>query len=123
MFRLCLILVLMLIDAKADAATPSPLLGTWREVGGPGMARIEHCKKTQGALCATGLDGGGSGQIVETGLVLSDIRPNGTDRWKGTYHDGKRKLPAKLSLIDPGKVKMRVCMLMLCQTAVYTRTK
>jgi len=123
MFRNCLIVILLVIAFKTHAAAPSPLVGTWTEIGGPGMARIESCKTADGALCAVGLSRNKVGKIVETGLVLSDVRPDGTDRWKGTYHHGKQKLPATLSLIDQRQVKMRVCMLMLCQTAVYARIK
>jgi uncharacterized protein (DUF2147 family) len=122
MFRNCLIVILLIFAFKANAAAPSPL-GMWTEVSGSGMARIAECKKPAGALCAMGLARDRVGQIVETGIVLSDIRPDGRNRWKGTYHHGRQKLAATLSMVDQRQVKMRVCMLVMCQTALYARAK
>lgn len=52
----------------------------------------------------------------------TDYRREMLARSLGTYHHGKQKLPATLSLINQRQVKMRACMLMLCQTATYART-
>lgn len=118
---------LMLMTAMLSEAgampNPSPLLGTWTEINGPGAARIEPCRTTPGRLCATGLARRANGQPgqVETGLVLSDVTLEGPNRWRGTYHDGKRLLPATLRLMSPRVVEMKVCILMFCQTAQYAR--
>jgi uncharacterized protein (DUF2147 family) len=121
MFRNFLIVIVLIIAFKAKAATPSPLVGTWTEVGGPGMARIAPCTGTPGMLCAMGLARKKSGGLAETGIVLSEVRPDGANRWRGTYHNGKQKLPATLNQTRAGEVSMKVCMLMLCQTAIYRR--
>jgi uncharacterized protein (DUF2147 family) len=118
-----LIALLVLCAVKAHAAAPSPLIGTWSEVGGPGMARIATCPGASSALCATGLSRNKAGQIVETGLVLTNVQPDGTNRWRGSYLDGSRKLPATIRLINPQKVTMKVCVLVICQTATYQRVK
>ena len=123
MLRLSLLLLLLLCAAKSHAVVPSPLVGTWTEVGGSGMARIGACAQTPAALCATGLGRNAAGQVVETGIVLSNVRPNGANRWRGTYHHGKQRLSATLNLMGAGKVRMKVCMLLLCQTAIYARSK
>lgn len=118
---------LMLMTAMlSDAATvtnPSPLLGTWTEINGPGAARIEPCAKVPGRLCAIGLARRANGQPgrVDTGIVLSDVTLDGPNRWRGTYHDGKRMLPATLRLMSPRVVEMKVCILLFCQTARYAR--
>ncbi len=118
---------LMLMTAALTEAgattTQSPLLGTWTEINGPGAARIEPCNKKPGRLCATGLASRAKGQPgqVETGLVLSDVTIDGPNLWRGTYHDGKRQLPATLRLMSPRVVEMKVCILMFCQTARYSR--
>jgi len=118
---------LMLMTAMLSEAgampNPSPLLGTWTEINGPGAARIEPCRTTPDRLCATGLARRPNGQPgqTETGLVLSDVTLDGPNRWRGTYHDGKRLLPATLRLMSPRVVEMKVCILMFCQTAQYAR--
>lgn len=119
--------LLLLTAALTDPATlpnPSPLLGTWTEINGPGAARIEPCKQTAGRLCATGLARRPNGQPgrVDAGIVLSDLALDGPNRWRGTYHDGKRLLPATVRLVSPRVVEMKVCILMFCQTARYARS-
>lgn len=122
MFKNCLILILIVIAFKVDAANPpSPLVGTWQEVGGTGMARIEPCAATPQALCATGLARNKAGKIVETGLVLSGVTATGRDAWKGTYRGDGRKLPATLQLLSPQRVRMKVCLLVVCQSATYEK--
>ncbi len=117
---------LMLLTASfADAGSleHSPLVGTWTEINGPGAARIEPCGNLPGRLCATGLARRANGQPgrVDDGIVLSDIAVDGPNRWRGTYHDGKRLLPATLRLMSPRVVEMKVCIFMFCQTAHYAR--
>lgn len=118
-----LMLMTAALTEAGAMATPSPLLGTWTEINGPGAARIEPCNKKPGLLCATGLARRAKGQPgqVETGLVLSDVTLEGPNLWRGTYHDGKRLLPATLRLMSPRVVEMKVCILMFCQTAKYAR--
>ncbi|MBY0285187.1 MAG: DUF2147 domain-containing protein [Sphingomonas sp.] len=118
-----LMLMTAVLSEAGTMTNPSPLLGTWTEIDGPGAARIEPCSKTPGRLCATGLARRAKGQPgqVETGLVLSDVTLDGPNRWRGTYHDGKRQLPATLRLMSPRVVEMKVCILMFCQTARYAR--
>lgn len=123
MVRNCLIIVLLLTTFRAEAAATSPLLGTWSEVGGPGIARIEPCVAASQALCAMGLARNKEGRLVETGVALSDLRPDGSNRWKGAYHHGRQRLSATVSMIDQRRVKLRVCMLVLCQTAIYVRSR
>ena len=106
---------------QAHAAPPSPLIGVWIEVNGPGMARIAPCARTVDALCATGLARRSQGAPAETGIVLSDVRPAPGDRWRGLYHQGKQRLPATLRLTDPDRVEMKVCLLLFCQSATYAR--
>jgi uncharacterized protein (DUF2147 family) len=123
MIRNCLVATMLTVASTANAKASSPLVGTWSEVDGRGMARIDSCETQKSALCATGLSRNRAGQIVEVGLVVSDIRPDGKNRWSGTYHQGKRRLPATIYLIDGRQVKLTVCIAMICQTANYTRTK
>jgi uncharacterized protein (DUF2147 family) len=124
MIRNLLFVLLLVCAFKSHAAGPvSPLVGTWTEVDGPGIARIGPCPGTPAMLCATGLARKKAGGMAETGIVLSEVRPDGANRWRGTYHNGKQKLPATLSMARPGEVSMRVCILVLCQTAVYKRGK
>jgi uncharacterized protein (DUF2147 family) len=123
MFRNCLIVILLVIAFRADAAAPSPLVGTWQEVGGTGMARIEACSGAPQVLCGTGLARNKAGQLVETGLVLSGVTAAGKDRWKGTYRGDGRKLPATLQLLGPKRVKMKVCLLAFCQSATYEKVR
>lgn len=123
MLKNILIALLVFFAVNAQAGTISPLIGTWNEVNGPGMARINSCAVAKSTLCATGLGRNASGQIVDTGLVLTDVRPDGVNRWRGTYHEGKRKLPATLRLVSPQQVTMKVCLLVICQTATYARVK
>ncbi|OYY89976.1 MAG: hypothetical protein B7Y45_09650 [Sphingomonas sp. 28-66-16] len=117
----------MLMTAALSDAVPmtshSPLLGIWTEINGPGAARIEPCNQGPARLCATGLARRANGQPgrVDDGIVLSDITLDGPNRWRGTYHDGKRLLPATLRLMSPRVVEMKVCILVFCQTARYAR--
>lgn len=118
--------MILMTAALAEPATPanhSPLLGIWTEINGPGAARIEPCKQTAGRLCATGLARRANGQPgrVDAGIVLSDLALDGPNRWRGTYHDGKRQLPATVRLVSPRVVEMKVCILMFCQSARYAR--
>lgn len=123
MLKNCLVFILLFIAVKLNAATPSPLVGTWQEIGGPGIARIGPCAAAPQALCATGLSRNKSGQLVETGLVLSGVTATGSGRWKGTYRADGRKLPATLQLLSPQRVKMKVCILAFCQSATYQKIK
>lgn len=106
----------------AATATNSPLVGTWAEIGGTGAARIERCAANSDQLCATGLARRADGKpgFVDDGLVLTGIIVAGKG-WKGTYLDGNRKLPAELNLESADKVRMKVCLLFMCQTARYAR--
>lgn len=106
----------------AAAAKVSPLAGTWSEVKGPGLARIGPCPDAPTLLCAMGLDRRAPGR-PETGLVLTGIRPSGPAKWRGTYHDGSRRLPATIRFSGPQQVEMKVCLVVICQTATYARVK
>lgn len=119
-----LMLLTAALSDPAPMATHSPLLGVWTEINGPGAARIEPCKKSSGRLCATGLARRPNGLPgrVDDGLVLSNLALEGPNRWRGSYHDGKRLLPATLRLVTPRIVEMKVCIFLLCQTAKYART-
>ncbi len=104
------------------AAQESPLLGMWTENGGPGAARIGPCSAAPTLLCATGYDRNADGSVGrKRGIVLRDLKADGKNRWRGTYLDGSRKLPATVTLTANGKVTMRVCLLMFCQSVTYTR--
>jgi uncharacterized protein (DUF2147 family) len=73
-------------------------------------------------LCATGYDRNADGSVGrKRGIVLRDLKADGKNRWRGTYLDGSRKLPATVTLTANGKVTMRVCLLMFCQSVTYTR--
>lgn len=123
MLRTLLLAPMALAPAALLASPPpaSPLVGTWVERDGPGMAMIGPCASTPGRLCATGLQRQPGGKTVQTGPVMSDIRADGANRWRGSYHHGKRKLPATLRLTAEREVKMRVCMMVICQSATYVR--
>ncbi len=121
------ILKLILSTAALTAAMPkpdnSPLLGVWVEIDGPGAARIEPCKQMQDRLCAIGLARRANGQpgLVDDGIVLSDLTLDGPNRWRGSYHDGKRRLPATVKLTSQQVVEMKVCVLVICQSVRYSR--
>lgn len=123
MLRIFVFMLAAYLAGRADAAPQSPLSGVWVEVNGPGKARIGPCPQTPDRLCAFGLDRSVADRPVETGLVMSDVRPSGTGRWKGSYHDGTRRLPATLQLVSAREVRMKVCLLMLCQSATYVRAE
>jgi uncharacterized protein (DUF2147 family) len=120
---LCLCILAMIWTlSPLDAARASPLLGMWTENGGPGAARIAACGSATEPLCATGYDRLPDGSVGrKRAIVLRDLKPDGKNRWRGTYLDGNRKLPATVKLVAKGKVSMRVCLLILCQTVTYTR--
>jgi len=118
--------LMLMTAALAEAAPPtalSPLLGTWTEIDGPGAARIVPCTQHTQELCAIGLARRANGESgrAETGIVLSDLTPIGSNRWRGLYHDGGRRLPATLRLMSPRVVEMKVCILLFCQSAHYGR--
>jgi uncharacterized protein (DUF2147 family) len=123
MKNVCLCVIAMLfVVALPQQAKASPLLGLWTENGGPGAARIAPCSGAPQLLCATGYDRRPDGSVGRKGaVVLRDLKPVGKNRWRGTYLDGNRKLPATVTITANGKVTMRVCLLVLCQTASYTR--
>lgn len=120
---LCLSIAAMLCFLSLpQQAKASPLLGLWTENGGPGAARMAPCSDAPQRLCATGYDGLPNGTIGRKGaVVLRDLKPDGQKRWRGTYLDGGRTLPATVKLVANGKVTMRVCLVVLCQTVTYTR--
>lgn len=120
---LCLcILALIWTLLPLHAAQASPLLGLWTENGGPGAARIAPCGAAPILLCATGYDRLPDGKVGrKREVVLRDLKPDGKNRWRGFYLDGNRKLPAKVKLVAKGKVTMRVCVFVICQTASYSR--
>lgn len=116
---LCAIVLAFHAGGEASA---SPLLGLWTEDGGPGAARIAPCATAPQRLCATGYDRLPDGSVGrQRAVVLRDLKADGQKRWRGTYLDGTRKLPAVVSLVAPGAVTMRVCLLVFCQTAKYKR--
>lgn len=123
MIKHLLITALAFAAGQAHAAPASPLIGVWIEVNGPGMARIAPCPNVDGALCATGLARRAQGGTTDTGIVLSDIRAAESNRWQGLHHQGKQRLPATLRLADADRVEMKVCLLLFCQTARYTRLR
>jgi uncharacterized protein (DUF2147 family) len=123
MLRTCLIAFASFWAGQASAAPVSPLLGVWAEVNGPGMARLAPCPRSAELVCATGLSRNSAGKVTEKGLVLTDVRLEGANRWRGTYHDGSRKLPATLRMAGPNQVQMKVCLLVICQTATYARAR
>jgi len=120
-----MMLLTTVLAEPVTLANHSPLLGIWTEINGPGAARIELCKQTAGRLCATGLARSKDGQPgrVDAGIVLSDLALDGPNRWRGTYHDGKRLLPATVRLVSPRVVEMKVCILLFCQSARYARAE
>jgi uncharacterized protein (DUF2147 family) len=118
MFRTLCIAAACFFAGQATAAPPSPLVGVWVEVNGPGMARIAPCADAPDRLCAMGL---ARRTGAETGLVMTGISADGANRWRGTYHDGNRKLPATLRLPQANRVDMKVCLFVICQTAHYAR--
>lgn len=123
MKKLFCLLAIAFFFGKATAAPSSPLIGLWLEVDGPGIARIEPCANNRKQLCAMGLSRRSGAVAIETGIALSAIQPTGENRWRGSYHDGKRKLPATLRMANANRVEMKVCILVLCQTATYTRQR
>lgn len=122
MKKLMFLVTVVVFVGEATAAPKSPLIGVWGEVNGSGTARIQPCAYNQN-LCAIGLSRRAAAPPIETGIVLSAIRPAGQNRWRGTYHDGKRKLPASLRLTSHNRVEMKVCIAFLCQTATYNRQR
>jgi len=123
-----LFVFLLALAGLADhalASTDSPLIGVWSEINGPGAARIAPCAANPDKLCAIGLARRSDGHAgrVDTGVVLSDITVSGSNRWRGTYHDGKRQLPATLQLAAPRIVEMKVCLFLFCKTARYARDR
>ncbi|MBY0520311.1 MAG: hypothetical protein K2P79_07795 [Sphingomonas sp.] len=118
-----LMLMTAALTETAPMANASPLIGIWTEINGPGAARIEPCGQKPGKLCATGLARRGNGNQgrVDSGIVLSDLIADGPNRWRGSYHDGKRLLPATLRLMSPRVVEMKVCVMVFCRTARYGR--
>jgi uncharacterized protein (DUF2147 family) len=122
MFKHIILVTAGLVAGQALAAPASPLVGVWVEVNGPGMARIAPCSAAPDRLCVTGLSRKAGGVTVEIGLVMTDIRATGSNRWRGTYLDGKRTLPATLRIVGERRVELKVCLLFLCQTASYERS-
>jgi uncharacterized protein (DUF2147 family) len=122
MFKPIAIAIAAFISGQAFATPASPLLGVWVEVNGPGLARIAPCSATPARLCATGLARQSGGAPIDTVLVMTDIRPDGANRWRGIYHDNSRKLSATLRFVHDNRVEMKVCLFILCQTASYQRS-
>lgn len=117
------IISIIALATAASAATPSPLDGVWSEIDGPGAARIAPCPNQPLAMCATALrKKAGSAPVASDGhVVLKAVVPDGTNRWKGTYMDGTRALPATLRFAARDVVEMKVCILFICQSARYRR--
>jgi uncharacterized protein (DUF2147 family) len=118
-----LVLMTVALSAAVPMTEQAPLLGVWIEVNGPGAARIEPCKGMPDRLCAVGLAKRSNGQagLVDDGIVLSGLRLDGPKRWRGSYHDGKRLLPATIRFMSPHVVEMKVCIFVICQSARYAR--
>lgn len=105
----------------AAASPPSPLIGVWIEINGPGAARIAPCPSAPDQLCATGL--ARRQDFAETGLVLSAVVPDGNNRWRGRYHLGSQRPGATLKLVRSDEVEMKVCLFLFCQSARYQRLR
>jgi uncharacterized protein (DUF2147 family) len=118
-----LIISILALATAASAAAPSPLDGVWSEINGPGAARIAPCSRQGQAMCATALRraAGGAPVASDGHLVLRSVVPDGNNRWKGTYIDGSRALPATLRFAARDVVEMKVCILFICQSARYRR--
>ncbi len=111
-----------LFATTAHANPPSPLIGLWLEINGPGVAVIGPCPNGADRLCAMGMKPRNGVPRTETGLVLTNVTASGSNRWSGNYRDGKRELPATLKFVTRDVVEMKVCIFILCQTARYTRS-
>jgi uncharacterized protein (DUF2147 family) len=118
-----LVLMTLALTAAMPMTDNAPLLGVWIEVNGPGAARIEPCKGMPERLCAVGLARRTNGQagLADDGIVLSDLKLDGPNSWRGRYHDGKRLLPATVRFMSPQVVEMKVCVFVICQSARYAR--
>jgi uncharacterized protein (DUF2147 family) len=120
MLKRIILLATAFVAGQAVATPTSPLIGMWVEVNGTGMARIGPCSTSVDRLCATGI-ARRSGTLLETGLVMSDIRTSGANRWRGTYLDNGRSLPATLKRVGERHIELKVCIFVLCQSATYER--
>jgi uncharacterized protein (DUF2147 family) len=118
-----LIISILALAAAASATSPSPLDGVWSEIDGPGAARIAPCPNQSQTMCAFALrKKAGSAPVASDGhAVLKAVVPDGNNRWKGTYIDGSRALPATLRFAARDVVEMKVCILFICQSARYRR--
>lgn len=119
-----LVVLAAALTAVAPMPERSPLVGVWIEVNGPGAARIEPCRQLQDRLCAIGMAPRSNGQtgMVDDGIVLSDLKLDGVNRWRGSYHDGNRLLPATVRFMSPQVVEMKVCVFVICQSVRYARS-
>lgn len=122
MNRFATFLALVAAVIASASVTASPLLGVWIEISGTGAARIAPCPQRPDALCAVGGERRRDGSLSIGGaIVLENVVAAGANRWRGQYIDGGRKLPASISMEGTRVVAMKVCLLIVCQTARYER--
>lgn len=108
------------VDAVAQA--PSPLLGDWRAEDGSATARVAPCRAGPG-LCATVVE-----ERLEPGEpsalgkeIVTGVQPS-RGAWTGLYDAGSRRLPARIRLLAPARIEMKVCLNpLLCETLRFQR--
>jgi uncharacterized protein (DUF2147 family) len=104
------------------AQNSSPLLGDWRAEDGSAVARVAPCRQGAG-LCATVIEERPApdeeatlGQVMVRNLVPS------RNAWTGVYGSQDQSLAARVRLLNPNRIELRVCVnILLCETARYER--
>lgn len=107
----------------ALAQTAPSLSGLWAAADGTGSARLAPCAGDLNLMCATVVsDVPEPGQPSAVGqIVLRDLAPTGSGRWRGQYQNGSELLPATVRLRGKDSVEFKVCVAMFCSTERYNR--
>jgi uncharacterized protein (DUF2147 family) len=110
---------------SAFASEASDLRGTWTTADGAATVRIAACPNAADRLCAVVIgdkpEPGARSAVGEIGM--SEIVPNGQNRWRGQYHNGEQKLPATLRMRGADRIDLRVCVGIFCSTDQFLRAR
>lgn len=108
--------------AQSPSSSPSPLLGDWRATDGSATARVAPCGQGAG-LCATVIEERPvPGEVPTLGQVMVRNIVPARSGWTGVYGGPNDNLAARLRLLNPNRIEMRVCAVaLLCDTAVFER--